>query len=398
MKEKKCFIFMPKKFVGFDSMLPFVMSLLDYKNWKITCVFWKMEDLDELKRVPAYYDMLSDNVEILILREGYLYVTFSNLFILAYRFMFSSKPKVISFAEYSTSGYTRKLLEIMYWMKGTLYIVPGSSSPMSMEYFNNYYLKALNNNRIREFLGKGSGRYSVQSGSKKYIGTPLLQNKYEDERFDFIGYPKKRQYLGYYKLFPSWDKCIKKYKKFDTYELDSEKKCIVIIVKKGNKYFFEKEDDYKELLEDTINSIRNVYSDTLIIIKPKAFKTIGTNDWVSEYVSSFNDENMVVDYTPLSFTATKTIFAVFNIASTAYFDFAMNSVPCIEYSRYGKIYKEINPGGSYMKEYGAFITSKREEFEGAMSDIKRGKFSVFTRKKLENKIGHNNSTDAFLQL
>ena len=167
---------------------------------------------------------------------------------------------------------------------------------------------------------------------------------------------------------------------------------------KTGKYFFDSDNDYLESINESIRSIRAIYPSILIVLKPKSFRTINANDWILEYIESLNDEQIIVDCTPLTFTAHKAILAIFNIASTAYFDFVVHDVPCIEHSHYGKTYYRINPNGSYMKSYGAVITSTENELVEAINMVKSQSFPVFGKSNLENMIGHENTTVEFQNL
>jgi hypothetical protein len=308
----------------------------------------------------------------------------------------TTKPRVITVGNFSTDiGKIQKFLKAISKFKGIYYIIQNYNAPMSFSYVKEYYLNGLNDPEQRRILGKGSGNNFEPYPVKDHLGTILLQSKYEDERADFFGFSKERLYLGYFKLHDAWLEKVKQYSFFENNLLEQEDSIIVIVTKKSGKYLFDSEDTYLTLLKETVKQVRKYYPDRLIVIKPKPFKRADTNDWIPPFVDSLNDKKITIDYTPLTFTATKTIVALFNIPSTAYFDFVINNVPCIEHVRYGENHKKVHPNDSYLQEFGAIKTSNVEELDKAISTVKDGTFKIMSNNSLKKHIEHNDDKNTF---
>jgi len=388
---------MPKAFVGFDTMIPFVTCLKEYNDWEIHCIFLNMSQYSHLERIPVYEKILKESANIYILKPGSLMGSVYNIVNIFIRLLFSLKPRIITVGGQTAKGKIRKLIKFISRIKGQYYVLPNYNAPMPMEFFNNYYMKALCDANLRNILGKKPGKFDAYI-DKRLVGELLLQSEYEDERADLFGFPEQRKYLGYYKLHKPWLDKVVNNNYFQNKRLQEASECVFIATKKSGKYFFNSDTDYLELLNDSIRSVRKLYPDTLIVLKPKPFQTIEVNDWIPDYVDSLNDDQVIVDSTPLTFTAHKAILAIFNIASTAYFDFVVQDVPCIEHARYGENYCWVNPHGSYMKNYGVVKTSTEDELVKAISMVKSQTFPIFGQKNIVNDIGHTNAIDGFEKL
>ena len=395
--KTKCFIFMPQAFVGFDSVIPFVTCLKEYNDWNVHCLFFNRSQFEQLECIPIYEDILKESSSIYILKSGSWMRSYFNIINIFIRFLFALNPRVISISGETQKGKIRKLIKLISVIKGKYYVLPNYNAPMPMEFFENYYTKALCNNAVRKKLGKKPGKFDAYK-DKRLIGELLLQSDYDNERADFFGHPKLRKYLGYYKLHEPWLNKIADDKYIQNDKLRIASKCVFLITKKAGEYFFDSYKDYIESISESIRAVRTVYPNILIVIKPKPFRAVGVNDWILEYIESLDDEKIVVDYTPLTFTAHKAILAIFNIASTAYFDFVVNDVPCIEHARYGKTYYQINPNGSYMQNYGAVRTSNEGELVEFITKVKNEFFPIFGKSSIENMIEHKAAADGFSKL
>ena len=268
---------------------------------------------------------------------------------------------------------------------------------MSFYFLKEYYLNGLNDPEQRRILGKEPGNFEAYS-KKDCLGTILLQSKYDDKRADLFGFPKNRLYTGYYKLHESWLKTVLDNPCGGNKILENEKSFIVIITKKGGEHWFDSEEDPQILLEETVEYIRKHYKYTLILIKTKLYKTDDSNDWLRSFVEHYNDKRIIIDITPLAFTAPKTIAAFFNISSTAYIDFVINEVPCITHERYGRNYYKVHPKGSFLPDFGVLRTSTVEELDRAISTVKDGTFKIMNRDSLKKHIEHVNDEKVFVDL
>ena len=280
-----------------------------------------------------------------------------------------------------TAPYERKMT---YY-----YIVQNYNAPIPFRHLKEYYLDGLCDPVKRSVLGAAPGTFNAYSG-KKLVGTLLLQSRYEDKRADLFGLPKNRIYMGHYKLREPWLKYVKENRYWGNEAMKKEKSYIVIITKKETEYLFDSKNEAQVLLKETIEHIRRFYKETLIVIKPKPFKTVEANDWVKDVVDGFDDKRLVIDFTPLVFTAPKSMMVIFNSPSTAYFDFMINEIPCIEHARYGNNYYNFHSKGSYLSDFGVFKTSTVEELDNALSKVKNGTLRVMSRDSLKEHIRHEN--------
>ena len=330
-----------------------------------------------------------------MLESGSLVQSIKDTFSILFYFLLSIKISIFTFGNQTSEKKFYRVIKLLSLIKGKYYVIPNYSAPMPWSFFEGYYLNALMSPSIRTLLGKDKGSKFNAYVDKNLIGTLLLQSNYDNKRANLFGSPKQRLYMGYYKLYKPWSNLILNNTMYESDKLKNASECIVVVAKRSGRYFFDSDDVYMELLNETINSIRKYYPSTLIVFKPKAFKVIESNDWVEPYIESLGDKSIVVDYTPLAFTASKTIFAVFNIASTAYFDFVIQNVPCIEHSRYGENYLSINKGGSYMQEYGATKTETKQELNNAIELVKNQSLSKMKPDDLKSKISHTENYDSF---
>ena len=319
--------------------------------------------------------------------------------LLLMRFVFSLSPRVVTVGGYSSYKRIRFILKFISLFKGLYYVIQTYNAPTPIEFIHNYYLRGMKDPYLRKVLNKTPGSFK-EDNKKTIFGTALLQSRFEDDRLSFFTYANSRAYLGFYKLYSCWDDAIKKRIHFENDRLNIEKYFIVIVAYKPEEYFLDSKDDYLVLLEETIKCIREFYPNTLVVIKPKSFKKDEVyNAWLYDFIISMNDDNLVSDHSPLPFLAKKTIFAVFNIISTSFFDFTINNVPCIENSRYGKNFYFVNPNGSYMQRFGVAKRSETiHEFKRLISMVQEGKFPLITMKEIKHKVNHKYNKKVFMEL
>jgi hypothetical protein len=284
-------------------------------------------------------------------------------------------------------------------LNGKYYVLPAYNTPLPMNYIENYYYKGLNNPEMRIILGKNkNGRFSSYS-DRNTMGKVILQSKFDEERSNFHGYKNDKVYTGCIKMYPAWVTEVNSNTYFDNKKLRESDSCIVIIGFKPHKYFYDNLDEYEKILGETIDGIRKFYPSTLIVVKLKALEVRDNNKWIYKFLDTYNDENLIADYSPLPFLAKKAIFAVLNQASTSFFDFMINQVPYIEHAHYGLNFNSVQSEGSFLRNFKATVSTKNvTELEEAILMIKNNNFPIMSEKEIVNRFNYINDTEIFKKL
>ena len=134
---------MPKAFVGFDSVVPFVTCLKEHNICDIHCIFLNRDQFLQFESIPVYEKVLKESASMYILKSGSLVKSFYNISNIFIRFLLALKPRIITIGGETKKGKIRQLIQVFAIFKGRYYVLPNYNAPMTMEFFDNYYTKAL---------------------------------------------------------------------------------------------------------------------------------------------------------------------------------------------------------------------------------------------------------------
>jgi hypothetical protein len=398
MKSKKdFFIVMPYSMasVYFDTLIPFIVCLKKYGYCNITCIFFKNSDVDQLIQMPFFYDLVEKHATIFNFQKN----TFFQKIQVISKILTNALLRKLKIITMGKASANRAMSMMMKFLNGSYYVLPAYNTPIPMKHLENYYYKGVNNPTIRKIFGKNpKGRFSSYLNNN-VRGKILLQSQFDEERSDFYGYMNEKLYMGCTKAYPAWEDEVNSSECISNRAIQNADSYIVIVGYKPSIYFYDRLDVYAELLKETIDRLRKFYPEILIVIKLKAFTDSDINDWMYQFVDEYNDNNLVIDYTPLSLLVKKAILGVLNQDTSAFFDFMIQNVPCIEYAKYGKYYHLVNPNGSFLEGLGAATSVKNiGEFDKEILKVKNGEFTAINRDEVMDKFNYQNDKSIFIEM
>jgi hypothetical protein len=294
----------------------------------------------------------------------------------------------------STDDILLKMIKGISFFKGKYYLLTSLNAPYDYSFYKEYYLDALADPVKRIIIGKNPAIKENPPG--KYLGTLLMHSTNDAKRSDLFGLPKERIIIGYPKLRDEWLEYLKDYKiAWNDEILEKEKHVVSILVKNPEVYFFDKTNSCKKFLKEIIVATRKHYKDSLIVIKPKPTKYGKKAVWLGDVLKKINDNRIIVNYIPNPFLARKTLLVFLVGRTSAYFDYVINEIPCIEHINYCEDALKIYKRGSCLPDYGVRRTSTMDELEKAVLEAKKGTFKVMSKAKLRKITAHTDSKDVF---
>ena len=397
MKNKCYFFFPPMQYIAIDAAIPLVVTLAK-KGWKVYSVFYSLHT-EEQYYTQTYMDVIKEHSVIIDLKITKL-KSWQKPVRLSYYVWFLIKsifrPKVRFITMLPAKDILGKLLKILSRFN-QIYCMSKVPAPLHKEYYESYFVNALNDQNIRvNILGKSTGNYDAYQ-KKDYIGKYLISSEYENQMSDIVGYPDDRLIIGYPKIFPTWLEYVADYHVNWTNKLlDKNQKIITILLLSKDVYFYNQDDSVDILLTEIIEKIRTYYKDDIIVIKDKPRAGNSANHWLTDYVASLSDENVVISSVPTPFLAQKSKLMVMAGDTTSCFDYIIREVPSIEHARYSddtlKWYPEISGWG----KYNITRTSSVDELNSAISDIHTGNFKPMSVSQVKKIISHTDD-ESFIE-
>jgi hypothetical protein len=366
---EKVVIIMPRVFVAFDTVTAFIVNL-NAAGKKIDSIFFDNDGYKILTKTPDYHSVIMSKTQVFGgYYSSYIPKSVKVVYVL-FRLFLQKNFCIITVGNFTVvDNLFIKILKYVSKYRGEFYVIPNYNTPIPSSYHVEYYVKALNDKNKRKILGKPTGVFDAYK-SKEYLGNILSYSSVEDKRLDILGYPSRRKYIGYVKESKEWKDFINSFDVWRSPILRNADEVAVIVTKRPIvPYFFSIEKEANDILEESISAIREIDKDIPIIIKAKAFKTKSLNDWLNFSLAKIIDNNIYVDYTPLPFLSVKAKFAIFNGASSGYYDFLIANKPCIEFCRYSDDYYNIHPNGSYLKKYNIQSSGRKSELVDFISNV-----------------------------
>lgn len=144
----------------------------------------------------------------------------------------------------------------------------------------------------------------------------------------------------------------------------------VILTHKGN-FFFRDDIDVDILVSEIIKSVREVFPETNIVIKPKQ-TVLRQKDWFAQWKKTILDPRVYFADIPVAILAGNSLAGIMVGHSTAQFEFMVGDAPWIEYCRYSDFWKEVYPKLTYTEEYGGYRAQTPEELIALLRKVKEG--------------------------
>lgn len=234
--------------------------------------------------------------------------------------------------------------------------------------------RILSNKEYREKLGKKkasgpkseedslSGRGTVLAYNEELVGHKWCKG----DEYRVVPHPKMQAW---------WHSFVRDHLPADDgFNLRSLDKWVSVFLTHRGNYLFRENSDLDVLLKDILGSIRAVFPQTPIVIKPKI--NLGKSDeqyWLSDYLRRLNFEGVIVSYEPIALLAQKSLVGITTGHTTGQFEFMVTEAPWIEYCRYSDFWKEVYPELTYTKKFGGWWAQTPEELEQFLNKIKKGK-------------------------
>ena len=155
--KKKCFIFIPYSFIAMDSLIPLVITLAQ-KEFKVYTVFSSLSTSQKVFYTPNYLRMIYDNSLVIDLRidntRGILSKISQRIRSVAVgiKIALSFQSSVITIEP--TTSLLDSILRVLSTLKKNTFCVSKIPAPIPPEWYEFYFVKALNNAQIRKhFIG-----------------------------------------------------------------------------------------------------------------------------------------------------------------------------------------------------------------------------------------------------
>ena len=388
--KNKCYVFFPPmQYIAVDAAIPLIVTLAS-KQWKIYSVFYSLQK-EKPYYTSTYMDILKKHSELIDLKMTkikslhglFRFGCYTGFLI---KVLFSANVRLITFLP--AKNILDKLLKICGTFKRS-YCLSKVSAPIHKEYYEAYFVRALNDQNIRQnIFGKKAGEFPAYR-KKDYIGKCLIHSDYEKSMADIVGYPDDRIIIGYPKIFSTWLDFVSTYEvRWSNQLLDNKQEFITILLLSKQVYLYEPNDSVDVLLREAIKTLRIHYKDDLIVIKNKPRAGVTSNDWVVDYVQSLNDENIIISSIPTPFLAENSKLMVMMGDTTACFDFIIREVPSIEHARYSEDTLQWYPDISCWSTYKVKRTSSVEELNEAILNISTGDFKAMPLPQVKQIVSH----------
>lgn len=296
----------------------------------------------------------------------------------------------------NAKSFLGKAIKLLDGFKKNAYCISKVSAPLHPEWYEAYFVRALNDQEIRKnLLGKKPGHFSAYE-KKDYIGRYLMYSEYEAKGSDIKGYPDDRLIMGYPKLLPTWlDYAGTCEVNWDHQLLVGDDFFITVLLLSKDVYLYNPDDSVDVFLSEILVSVRRYYKNELIVLKNKPKVGTPVNDWLGDYVEALEDERVILSSVPTPFLAQRSKLMFMVGDTTACFDFIIREVPSIEHVRYSEGLIKNYPEQSGWSTYKICRTSTVTELDQAIADIHAGLFHPMSVAQVKKIISHRDD-EAFV--
>src|SRR3989338_2035622 len=174
------------------------------------------------------------------------------------------------------------------------------------------------------------------------------------------------------KLQPWWGAFLDEYPPvFGHPVLDRAKEYIAVFLTHQGNYLFREDSDLDVLVHEIISSVRQIFPDMPIVMKPKQ-TALFQKKWFEEFRKSIDDLNVLFVDAPVSVLAQRARAGIMTGHYTAQFEFMIGDAPWIEYCRYSDFWKEVYPQRTYTTAFGGSLAETPEELECLLRKVEKG--------------------------
>ncbi len=392
------YFFLSGNVVYNDKILPIILELACQGN-KVHSIFLSPRAFESIKRTRPYFEWLvaKTKVQRLITKEKLSFFDKCRLlsYVIFLVFQFGLRKNYL--ALFDTKGaipITYYLSKIAAWRGRS--VVYGAWYADAYKDFD--YARWKNDQKYREIFGK---QKKIEKSKhhlvpRKQCDALLLYNKDLAYKEDVQGSPR-HLVVPHPKLQSWWREFFTHSPpKYDAGVLHEIPKWIsVFLTHKGN-FLFQEDSDIDVLLPEIVKSIRRVWPDQYIVIKPK--QTVD-KVWLAQYLGTMGDDKIVISESPVGILALKSIVGISTAHTTAQFEFMIGEAPWIEYCRYSDFWRKIYPKVTYTEEYSGYWAQTSEELNALLYQVKDGqlKNDLETFKKKINFYEQDISFDFFMK-
>ena len=194
----------------------------------------------------------------------------------------------------------------------------------------------------------------------------LLFDEMDRNAADFMGYSNIKL-IGLPTFLPKWKETIINYANEINTEYNYE---YVLVFTRSISPYYMTEFQYKNLLIETYESIRVIYGNIKIIIKPHPRENI---IFVNNIINSYKLNNIIISQENSSVLLCKSLFAISFWTSCAINSLSLN-IPFIEYYKVTKAFLEMEPYGSIYKKMGFISSDNIKSLKKEIMNIKNCTF------------------------
>jgi hypothetical protein len=149
---------------------------------------------------------------------------------------------------------------------------------------------------------------------------------------------------------------------------------VTVLLSHRSNYIFRDDSDLDALIPEILSSVRKIFPDATIVIKPK--RTLidkkERRDWFYDFMKDLNLGNVVITDMPVSLLSANSLIAISTGHTTAQFEFMGTDAPWIDYCRYSDLWKQMYPKVTYTEEYGGFLAEQPNELEELLIKTRDG--------------------------